>query len=109
MATVYTWKIAQLERETEDNFVFTAHWTVNAIETTEDKQYSAGSYGSIGFQRPENLIPFEELDEELVVSWVQEAMGAEQVETMEASLDAQIAEQKAPTRAQGLPWNQNSN
>ena len=59
MATTYTWKIAQLERETEDNFVFTAHWTVNAIETTEDKQYSAGSYGSIGFQRPENLIPFE--------------------------------------------------
>ena len=59
MATTYTWKIAQLERETEDNFVFTAHWTLNAIETTEDNQYSAGSYGSIGFQRPENLIPFE--------------------------------------------------
>jgi hypothetical protein len=109
MATTYTWKIAQLERETEDNFVFTAHWTVNAIEITGDKQYSAGSYGSIGFQRPENLVPFEELDEELVVSWVQEAIGEEQVETMEAALDTQIAEQKAPTKAQGLPWAQNSN
>ena len=109
MATTCTWKIAQLERETEDNFVFTAHWTVNAIETTEDKQYSAGSYGSIGFQRPENLVPFEELDEELVISWVQEAIGGEQVETMETSLDAQIAEQKAPTKAQGLPWTESSN
>ena len=109
MATTYTWKIAQLERETEDNFVFTAHWTVNAIEITEDKQYSAGSYGSIGFQRPENLVPFEELNEELVVSWVQEAIGEEQVETMETALDAQIAEQKAPTKAQGLPWTESSN
>ena len=91
MATTCTWKIAQLERE------------------TEDKQYSAGSYGSIGFQRPENLVPFEELDEELVISWVQEAIGGEQVETMETSLDAQIAEQKAPTKSQGLPWTESSN
>ena len=104
MAIDYTWKIAQLERETEDNFVFTAHWTLSAVEIEEDMQYSASAYGSIGFQRPENLIPFEELDEELVVSWVKESMGEKQVETMEAAMDGQIAEQKAPTKAQGLPW-----
>ena len=105
MATTYTWKIAQLERETEDNFVFTAHWTVNAIETTEDKQYSAGSYGSIGFQRPENLIPFEDLDEELVISWVQEKLGGdEKVEEIETALQAQLDEQHAQSKSQGLPW-----
>lgn len=108
MAIDYIWKIAQLERETKDGFVFTAHWTINALETEEDKQYSAGAYGSIGFQRPENLIPFEELDEELVISWVKESMGEEQVESIEAAMNGQIAEQKAPTKAQGLPWSQNS-
>ena len=47
--TTYTWKVSQLERETSDDYVYTAHWTVNATETVEDKTYSAGAYGSIGF------------------------------------------------------------
>ena len=51
--TTYTWKVSQLERESSDGYVFTAHWTVNATETVEDKTYSAGAYGSIGFERPE--------------------------------------------------------
>ena len=35
--TTYTWKVSQLERESSDGYVFTAHWTVNATETVEDK------------------------------------------------------------------------
>ena len=62
--TVTTWAIANLERETADGFVFTAHYTVNA----KDDTYSAGAYGSIGFERPENLIPFADLTEAEVVS-----------------------------------------
>ena len=103
--TTYTWKVSQLERETSDGYVFTAHWTVNATETVEDKTYSAGAYGSIGFQRPEeDLIPFEELTEELVVSWVLDKLGEEQVTNMETSLTNQIQEQKTPSKLQGLPW-----
>ena len=34
MAITTTWKIANLERETEDGFVFTAHYTVNADDGT---------------------------------------------------------------------------
>ena len=43
--TTYTWKVSQLERESSDGYVFTAHWTVNATETVEDKTYTAGAYG----------------------------------------------------------------
>ena len=78
--TTYTWKVSQLERESSDGYVFTAHWNVNATETVEDKTYSAGAYGSIGLERPEeDLIAFEELTEELVVSWVLDKLGEEQV------------------------------
>jgi len=38
MATTYTWDIAQLERETADGYVYTAHYTVGAGDGT----YSAG-------------------------------------------------------------------
>jgi hypothetical protein len=103
MANTYTWDIANLERETEDGFVFTAHYTVSA--KSEDEVYSSGAYGSIGFQRPENLIPFSELTKELVVSWVQEALGGdEKVAEIQAALDAQIEEQRHPTKAAGVPW-----
>ena len=103
--TTYTWKVSQLERESSDGYVFTAHWNVNATETVEDKTYSAGAYGSIGLERPEeDLIPFENLTEELVVSWVLDKLGEEQVTNMETSLTNQIQEQKTPSKLQGLPW-----
>jgi hypothetical protein len=98
--TVTTWVITDLERETVDGFVFTAHWTV----TAENDTHSAGAYGSIGFERPKNLIPFADLNEDDVVSWVQEALGADKVAEVEAALQNQIDEQAAPTKAAGVPW-----
>jgi len=99
--TVFTWKVAQLERETVDGYVFTCHYTVNANDGT----YSAGAYGSVGLQRPENLIPYSDLTEDLVVSWTQEALGGEEkVAEIQAALEANLAEQRQPTKASGVPW-----
>ncbi len=99
--TVFTWKISQLERETQDGYVFVAHYTVDANDGT----YSSGAYGSIGLERPEGeMIPFADLTEELVVGWVKEKLGAEQVETVETALQGQLDEQRQPTKAAGLPW-----
>jgi hypothetical protein len=99
--TVFTWAIANLERETEDGFVFTAHYTINANDGT----YSSGAYGSIGFQRPDNLIPYADLTEDTVIGWVKEALGGdEKIAEIEAALQAQINEQRSPSKAAGVPW-----
>jgi hypothetical protein len=100
MATTFTWHIANLERETADGFVMTAHYTV----TAEDGTYSSGAYGSLGFERPDNLIPFADLTEELVIGWVKDAFGAEKVTEIEAALQAQLDEQHHPSKASGTPW-----
>lgn len=103
MATEFTWRIAQLERNTADGVVFTAHYTVDA----KDEAYSAGAYGSIGLEQPdpETMIPFSDLTEEIVVDWVKEKLGGEEkVEEILAALQAQLDEQHAPTKATGLPW-----
>ena len=100
MKTTFTWKIAQLERETKDGFVFTAHYTVNA----DDGTYSSGAYGSLGFERPNKLIPFSQLTEELVVGWIKEAFGDEKVLEIEAALQNQLDEMHKPTKSSGLPW-----
>lgn len=95
-----TWHISQLEHETSDGFVFVAHYSVNL----QSGDYSAGSYGSIGFERPKNLIPYSNLSEELVISWVKEALGDDAVATMEENLQIQIDKQENPTTETGVPW-----
>ena len=95
-----TWNIANLERETADGYVYTAHYTVDAHDGT----YSAGAYGSIGFERPENLIPYADLTKEQVVEWVKEALGSDKVLEIGQALLNQIDEQRNPTKAAGIPW-----
>ena len=102
MAATFTWGINTLERETDDGFVFTAHYTVDAV--ADDGTYRSGAYGSIGFERPEELIPFDDLTQEIVIEWVKEKLGEEQVEKVETALQSQIDEKRAPTKASGTPW-----
>ena len=103
MNNTYTWHIVQLERETDDGYVFTAHYTVDA--KSYDAVYTAGAYGSIGLERPEgDLIPYSELTEDVVVAWVLQKLGDEKVLEIHAALDNQIDEQRSPSKAAGVPW-----
>ena len=95
-----TWTIAQLERNTADGGVVVAHWRCEAV----DGDYSASSYGTCGFT-PDSTdpayIPFESLTEADVLGWVHESVDKDAVE---AQLQANIEEQKAPKTEVGLPW-----
>ena len=92
-----TWTIAQLDRQTSDGLVTTAHWRVDAV----DGEYSAGSYGTVGLERGDTFIAYDSLTEAQVIAWVKEKLD---VEAIEASLAAQIAAQKNPVTATGVPW-----
>jgi len=100
MATTFTWHIANLERETADGFVLIAHWTLSAADDT----YASSAYGSLGFERPDKLIPYADLTEQMVIGWVKDAFGAEKVTEIEAALQAQLDEQRHPSKASGMPW-----
>jgi len=92
------WNIVQLDRNTVDGFVTTAHWICTAI----DGDYSASSYGSVGFSG-ELTTPYAELTKEQVLDWVWEQINKNEIE---ASLTAQINAQKNPVSATGVPWEQ---
>ena len=100
MTTVFSWAIANLEHETADGFVYTAHYTISA----KNAAYSASAYGSIGFERPDSLVPYSDLTEEIVVGWVKDTLTEEKVEQIEDALQSQLDEQAAPTKAAGVPW-----
>ena len=92
-----TWTIAQLDRQTSDGLVITAHWRVDAI----DGNYSAGSYGTVGFERGDSFTAYDSLTEAQVIAWVKEKLD---VEAIKANLAAQIEAKKNPTTAVGVPW-----
>jgi hypothetical protein len=94
----YTYTIAQLERNTADDFVTIVHYRVTAVDDT----YTASTYGTVGYtQESETFIPFADLTETTVVGWVKESLGED---TVEAALASQIETQKAPVTVAGMPW-----
>jgi hypothetical protein len=96
--TTYNWNIQQMDRLTSDGFVVTVHYTVNAV----DGEFTASTYGTVGYTQEEgNIIPFDSLTPEIVVGWVQESLGKDEVE---AGLAAQIEAQKNPVQESGVPW-----
>jgi len=94
------WTIANLERNTDDGGVVVAHWRC----TAEDGEYTASSYGTVGFTpdaSADGFISFDALTEADVLGWVYAEV--DQAAT-EAALDANIAEQKTPATTDGVPW-----
>jgi hypothetical protein len=96
-----TWTISQLDRNTADGAVYTAHWQVSSV----DGDYDAYVYGTAGFTPDPispNFIPYDELTEAEVLYWVW-ASGVDK-DTTEASLAKQIEDKKNPVTLKGLPW-----
>lgn len=106
MADTYTWGVATMERKLSDEVVYTVHWTVNAERVDGEDTFTAGSYGSVGLGEPDPqaFIPYEDLTLEIVTDWVKEALGEEQVETIETALSNQLDNQENPQDASGVPW-----
>jgi hypothetical protein len=95
MTTVFT--IANLDRNTDGDVVQTVHW----VATKTDGEAVASVYSSMAVEVGDDFVPYASLTEATVVEWVKAKLD---LESLEASLDAQIAEQKAPKVASGLPW-----
>ena len=94
----FTWSIVQMDRLTSDGFVVTVHYTVNAV----DGDYTAYTYGTVGFTQEEmEYVPFADLTQSQVVGWVKDSLGQA---TVEEALATQIEAQKNPVQESGLPW-----
>jgi len=94
-----TWNISQLDRQTSDGFVTTAHWQATAT----DGDYSASVYSTCSWSEGTATIPYADLTKETVLGWIW-ANGVDK-DAVEASLAAQIELQKNPVTSVGVPWN----
>lgn len=92
------WAIVNLKSIETDGFVFEAEFSVTA--TGGGRPFSTGT--SITFERPDNLIPYGQLTEDLVVGWVKEELGPEAVKAWEEKASEGAV---TPIVIEGFPWN----
>jgi hypothetical protein len=86
-----------MDRLTSDGFVVTVHYNVSAV----DGEFTASTYGTVGYTEEGAFTPYSQLTEAVVVGWVKESLGQA---TVEEALAAQIEAQKNPVSESGLPW-----
>lgn len=101
------WTIQQMdcypEQGADTDVVFRVHWT---LSDTRDG-YTGSVYGTAALTLDPNapFIPYDQLTEEQVVLWVQEALPAEQKATAADAINRQIEAQKnPPIVTPPLPW-----
>jgi hypothetical protein len=98
--TTFTWTINNCENEVATGGITVAHWRVVA----EDGDYTASSYGTVGFSpnaSDSGFIAYDSVTEATVLGWVYGVINKAETE---AALQAKIDADKTPTTASGTPW-----
>jgi hypothetical protein len=98
--TTYTWTTTNLytiDVNTETDYVVTAVYDVIGTDET----YSASLTNSCEFavkQNDPDYVPYSDLTNDIVIGWVQEELGVDGVNSIEASIDGQINSQANPPK-----------
>ena len=103
MAITKTWEVNTLQRELADGYVNKVIYRVNGTDGT----YETRATGEVDLEKPETLIPYKDLTNDIVIGWVKAKLEAEEsgsVAKIEAAIDANINAQKTPTHGLGKPW-----
>jgi len=102
-----TWAVIQMdaypERDGKTDVVFTVHWTLTGSEAG----FMGTAYGAQGVTVDPDapFTAYDGLTQDQVVGWVKNALGAEHVTALEASVANQINEQIVPSVVTPpLPW-----
>jgi len=98
--TVVSWVITNLDREVASGLVTTVYYSVLASENI----YQTSTYGTVDLDRADDIIPFEDLTEQLIIDWIKDKLGKKRVDSIIAYLQTQLNDQKTPKTAKGLPW-----
>lgn len=107
-----TWTISQCDytlAETQSGVDYTdvitgTHW--RASDSDADGN-TGSSYGSVGVDTSDladGWVDYASMTEADVITMTKNALGAEQVTSIEASIAAQIAAKATPTTGAGVPW-----
>jgi len=100
-----TWTITSMERDLvqgdNTDIVTTLHWRA----TDSDADGNTGSaYGTVGVTLVGTPTPYADITEEQAIGWAKDALGEDEVASIEAGIASQIDAMANPTTASGVSW-----
>ena len=109
MAVTKTWSVNTLERELADGYVSKVIFRIDGADGT----YTFRATGEVDLPKPDTLVPYADLTEEVVLGWVKAKLNEnkdedgntiDQVANIEAAVENGVNIQKTPTHGTGKPW-----
>ena len=100
-----TWTIGTMERDLvqgdNTDIVTILHWTAK----DEDADGNIGSaYGTVNVELVGEPVPYADITEEMAIGWAKDALGEEQIASIEAGIASRIDALANPTTASGVSW-----
>ena len=100
-----TWTISNMDREIKldgkNDVVTTIHWRASDTDSDEN---TGSLYGSVSVTLGKDFIAYKDIKEANAIQWAKDALGADEVKSIENNIASQIAEKKTPTTASGVSW-----
>ncbi len=96
----YTWNNKTVDTypslDGNSDVIFNVHWRLTG---TDDSDNIGSVYGTQSLETSDlsDFTAFEDITEEDINGWVEEALGEEKVDELKANIDAQIEEKVNPT------------
>ena len=100
MAITKTWEVNTLQRELADGYVNKVIYRVKGTDGT----YETRATGEVDLEKPETLVPYKDLTQEIVIGWVKAKLGSDSITQIEKAIDDNITLQKTPVHGVGTPW-----
>jgi len=73
MALTKTWSVRNLESDKSDGYVARVWWSLTGTENGK----TVVTNGKTGLERPDTLVPYKDLTEEIVIGWVKAKINSE--------------------------------
>ena len=102
-----TWSIVQLDYavslDGESDVVNNSHWQCIDEDASGNQ---ARVYGSVGIPTNDlsDFTPYADITEAQALQWTKDALGAEEVASIEANVTSQLNVSENPTEGSGTPW-----
>ncbi len=104
------WKIVNLKRDPNNGLVFEVTYIMN-FKLQEESDRKVGMITLEGDPNDKDFVPFEQLTEEIIIDWVKDVLGEEEINKTksehETRMQERIDRKTNPEFLQGLPWSKN--
>ena len=91
----------EIKLDGKNDVVTTIHWRASDTDSDEN---TGSLYGSVSVTLGKDFIAYKDIKEANAIQWAKDALGADEVKSIENNIASQIAEHKTPTKASGVSW-----